>query len=673
MTDGAERNRELFKTEARELLAGLESDLLELETEPGNAELVGRVFRAMHTLKGSGAMFGFYDIAAFTHEIETVYDMVRNGRVEVTKGLIDLTLSAMDQVGAMLGAIEGQGPADKVISDEIVASFWSLLAGAGAGDGAVAPTGRDTADSRPGVEGGAVTYRIRFRPGPDILKTGTNPLGLLDELRQMGQCRVEAHTEHIPSLEELDPEACYTYWDVTLTTDMGMDAIKDVFIFVFEGAEISVEAVDGPETAPAPASGPGKPGIPDIHKLAEKPSKAKPDGRADGVVSSVRVSSSKLDVLADLVGELVTAQARLNQISASYNDPVLCRIAEEVESLTSELRDNTLSIRMVPIGTMFTKFKRLVRDLSTELGKEVVMTTQGAETELDKTVIERLDDPIVHIIRNSIGHGIELPEARVAAGKQRHGTVGLSAVHSGTHVLVSITDDGAGLDPDKIRAKAVERGLILPDAVLTEKELFGLIFEPGFTTADEVTTVSGRGVGMDVVKRCLDSLRGAVEVSSIKGAGTTITLRLPLTLAIIEGLLVGIGAEQFVLSLSAVDECVEFLGEGMARAAGRRLLDVRGEPLPYICLREMFNITGEPPALEQAVIVKEDGYKVGFVVDRVVGKHQTVIKSLGRFYKDVEGVSGATILGDGTVALILDVSRLIRLAVRREDMETVNQ
>ncbi len=368
----------------------------------------------------------------------------------------------------------------------------------------------------------------------------------------------------------------------------------------------------------------------------------------------------------NLVGELVTVQARLSQTAAGRGDALLDTIAEEVERLTNELRDTALNIRMLPIGTTFSKFKRLVRDLSVELGKDIELTTAGAETELDKTVIEKLNDPLVHLIRNSIDHGIEMPEDREAAGKPRQGTVHLAAVHSGDSVLITITDDGAGLDKEAIRAKGLERGLVTTGAELSDKEIYNLIFAPGFSTARKVTSVSGRGVGMDVVKKAIDALRGTIDITSERGKGSTITIKLPLTLAIIESLLVKIGTDCFVMPLSIVEECIELTREDVANAHGRNLANVRDQIIPYIPLRERFRIPGELPEIEQIVITSIQGSRIGFVVDDVIGEHQTVIKSLGKMYKDVKGLSGATILGDGSVALILDVPHLVREVEREQ-------
>ncbi|MEJ2699809.1 MAG: chemotaxis protein CheW, partial [Desulfuromonadales bacterium] len=387
-------------------------------------------------------------------------------------------------------------------------------------------------------------------------------------------------------------------------------------------------------------------------------------------VSSIRVKSEKLDHLVDLIGELVTVQARLSQTSLSRNDPDLVSIAEEVERLTWALRDQVLNIRMLPIGTTFGNFRRMVRDLAAELGKEVELVTGGGETELDKTVLERLNDPLAHLIRNCIGHGIESPSERLEAGKPKAGRIHLSACHSGSNVQVQVRDDGKGLDRQAIREKAVASGLLAPEAEISEKDLFDLIFAPGFTTTAEVTNVSGRGVGMDVVRQAVDGLRATIDIASTPGRGTTFTFELPLTLAIIDGLLVNIGGGNFVLPLSAVEECIELRREESRKGSSRNLVYLRGELIPFIRLRERFRISGEEPEIEQIVIARFDNRRIGFVVDFVVGENQTVIKSLGRLYREVRGLSGATILGDGSVALILDLPQLVQMEEAEEEVRT---
>ncbi len=666
MKDEFEKLVEVFKEETSELLSELESSLLELEKDPRNEDAISAIFRAFHSIKGSGGMFGFDNISSFTHEIETVYDLVRSGKVLTDKPLIDLTLTSCDVIREMTGT-----PA-AVLDDRaqgILSSFKKYLSEEKAAG--KKPAARQEKpvpmEQMPLTQ---VTYRIRFRPSTNIFASGTNPLLLLNEVRSLGECSIVSNTDAIPFLEDMDPELCYTSWDIILTSGCGLDAIKDIFIFLEDDSVLDIEIIDDSET-PADESDYKKLGEILLEKrdITQKDldsvlGESKPLGKVlvdkglvppervqaalaeqehmrqirehrlrTEVISNIRVSSEKLDKLVNLIGELVTVQARLSQTASQRDDSDLVSIAEEVERLTAELRDNTMNIRMLPIGTTFSKFKRLVRDLSRELCKEVDMTTEGADTELDKTVIERLNDPLVHLIRNCIDHGIELPGVREAAGKQRKGIVHLSAMHSGANVLIQVRDDGEGLDREAILARAIERGLITADQELPDSEVYSLVFSAGFSTSKNVTSVSGRGVGLDVVKRAVDSLRGSISIESIRGNGTTITLSLPLTLAIIEGLLVKIGEECFVLPLSAVEECVELIQNEVSEARGRHIVNVRGKIVPYIRLREQFSLPGTPPYIEQIVIVKYEGHQVGFVVDHVIGEHQTVIKNLGRGYR----------------------------------------
>jgi two-component system chemotaxis sensor kinase CheA len=446
-----------------------------------------------------------------------------------------------------------------------------------------------------------------------------------------------------------------------------IDAIRDVFIFVEDSCELSLEP--GGEVEPAPReTAPECEADRTARALEEK--RARLPGRRNydrpENALSLRVPAAKLDQFVDLVGELVTVQARLSELSSRRDDAEVMAVSEEVERLTSALRESSMTIRMMPIRSTFEKFRRLVHDLARDLGKNVEMTIEGADTELDKTVIEQLGDPLMHLIRNSMDHGIEPAEARAACGKPPVASILLAARHSGASVLVTVTDDGRGIDADAVRHRAVERGLIPAGAELTENEIFALIFEPGFSTAKQVTDVSGRGVGMDVVRQRVESLRGAIEVRSKPGQGTSVTLRLPLTMAIIDGLLVGVGDTCFVLPLASTLECIELTRQDIARANGKHIANVRGELVPYIRLREHFRMQSRPPEIEQIMLVETGEGRFGFVVDQVLGNCQTVIKSLGRFYRQVQIVSGATILGNGSVALILDPERLIQDAVRDE-------
>lgn len=696
MTASGYTSNGVFEEEAFELLNDLENALLQAEETPDDADVIARIFRALHTIKGSAAMFGYDNISAFLHKVESVFDLVRNGRLSVSRQLIDLTLSTADEVRNMLeqrpGTTQNNPRAEKIIT-----SFEAYLDtdGLNRGEKAKSPAQKDE----------ILTFRIRFTPHPDLFINGTNPLPLLAELGDLGSARIVAQLDRIPLLEEIEPEDCYTSWDIILTTASDSNAIQDVFIFVNDAADIVIEPVDGDcledgdlnykrigeilvekgdvsEATLKQALESKKP----IGELLIESGNVSPERvesalveqqrvreiretrKSNEAASSIRVASEKLDSLVNLVGELVTVEARLNRFAGKSKDLELVAIAEEVERLTRDLRDSTMSMRMLPIGTTFGRFKRLVRDLSGELGKEVELVTSGASTELDKTVIERLNDPLVHLIRNSIDHGVESPEARIAAGKPRAGKIQLSAKHSGAQVMIEIEDDGAGLDREKIRDKAVARGLISATAQLSDRDTFNLIFLPGFSTADQVTSVSGRGVGMDVVKTSLEALRGSAEIESTAGVGTKITLKLPLTLAIIEGLLVGVGDGFFVLPVSYIEECVEVKRSDEGQPdQGNRLLNIRDRLVPCISLRNLYETEGSSASVEQAVIVSMGAQKVGLVVDNVVGEMQAVMKNLGTVYRKTEGISGATILGDGQIALIVDVPQLVE-GVERQEM-----
>ncbi len=705
-----EQARKAYLEEARELLGDLEDALLELESSPEDHELINRVFRSMHTIKGSGAMFGFDDIAMFTHELETVFDLVRNDELRVSPELLDLTLKSRDLILEMLLK---DGCAESTCQKEaktIVTALRGFLdtdgkPSSGEGDDGT-EAGEYGADRAVEVDEFVRVYRVRFKPNPRILMTGTNPLALLEELSEMGECKIVARTENIPVLDEMDPVACSTWWDMVLVTARGEEAIHDVFIFVEDDCELTIQVVEKVRPDDMPHVGKrlgeilierGDVTVQDLQEilrmqigqrqplgemltlaglvspqsveaaLAEQEVVRETRGQrveSKEAVNSIRVEAAKLDKLGDLVGELVIVQARLTQLVSQRNDPALGSLAEELERLSDELRDNTLGIRMLPIGSTFNKFLRLVRDLSKELGKEIELVTQGGETELDKNVIEKLNDPMVHLLRNSLDHGVESPDARQAKGKPRKGRITLSAEHASGEVLIRILDDGAGIAPARIRAKALEKGLIGPDSVLSDDEVLQLVFLPGFSTAEQISNVSGRGVGMDVVKRGIDALRGVIRLESVPDKGTSILIKLPLTLAIIDGLQVEVAQEQYVIPLSAVEECVELDRFKSTFGENGEMINLRGEAVPFIRLRNWFDQQGALPAIEQVVIVNVQEQRIGLVVDKVIGQHQTVIKSLGRVYRELDGITGATINGDGTMALILDVQALVGTAVR---------
>jgi two-component system chemotaxis sensor kinase CheA len=691
-----ELHRAAFLEEAGELLGELEEALLELESRPDDADLVNRVFRAMHTLKGSGAMFGFDDVAAFAHEVETVFDKVRGGALAVGKELLDLNLAARDHVKHLLECARAGLQPDLEAGGAILAGLARLSPPTEPAKAAPEPA---KTPAQPPAD--QATYAIRFKPEPGIFAAGIDPLHFLADLHGLGAARVVSHMDAVPELATIDPERCYLWWDIVLATAATQPEIEDIFRFARDQGELSIRLADA-RTGEEPKKlgeillekgdldGPGLSAALDgqkrlgqvlveaglitpekvdaalaeqtlartTHEAREHKEKAEQKESA----ASIRVAAEKLDQLVNLVGELVIVQSQISQISAESGNAVFVSLAEQLERLSAELRDSTLGIRMLPIGSTFNKFRRLVRDLSAELGKEIDLVTLGEETELDKTVIERLGDPLVHLLRNSIDHGVESPEARLARGKNRRGTLELTAAHEGSEVIIRVRDDGAGIDPDKVRAKAVERGLIAANADLNRTEILGLIFAPGFSTAERVSSVSGRGVGMDVVKRAIEALRGQVLIDSRPGEGSSVTIRLPLTLAIIDGLQVLAGEEYYVLPLSLVEECVELARGADNGQSGKQIVNLRGKIVPYLRLRDCFAIPGEPPAIEQLIVVSAEGKRVGLVVDHVIGEHQTVIKSLGPLYRDVAGLAGATIRGDGRMALILDVPGLFKSA-----------
>ncbi|MFE8584913.1 chemotaxis protein CheA [Sphingomonas sp. NCPPB 2930] len=650
-----------FRIEAGELLEQVEQGLLDLGHRLDDMSLVNAVFRGLHTLKGSGAMFGFDKLAAFTHHCETAFDRVRKGDVRATPDLVSVILSAGDHMRAL---VEGDAPEaeGQAILTRLAAAVDAAAGGAGEAPAPVA------APVRTG-------WTLSFRLPPDAMANGTNPLALLDELRELGEATIVARTDDIPALGTFEPGHCVVGWDCTLIGDISRDAIEDVFLFVMDDMEITIAplaveaseepavadepAAASPVAAPAPA-----PAVTAPVAANDQPART-PANRSQG--EHVRVPAERLDELMDRVGELVIAQSRLSQLAGHGHDLSLRSVSEEIERLAGEMRDTMMILRMVPVSTLFGRFRRLIHDLAIETGKTIELVTEGETTEVDKTVIERLFDPLVHIIRNSCDHGLERAEDRIAAGKSASGLIRLSAHQAGGEVLITITDDGRGIDVERVRAKAEANGLIQPGQVVGEDELLGLIFHPGFSTAAQVTNLSGRGVGMDVVKRTIESLRGSIDVKSVPGQGSTITLRIPLTLAIIEGLLVRVGEGRYVIPLAAVEECLELSLEEDLRSRGRSIITLRERLVPFLRLRDLFDTGTKPDTYQKIVVVGTGQERVGLVVDQIIGNHQTVIKAMSPLHRNVAAFAGATILGDGSVALILDIAQLIALSQPREE------
>lgn len=640
----------IFREELRDLLESLERGLLDLKKRPADMALVNQVFRDLHTVKGSGAMFGFTDLAAFIHEFETVFDRIRSGALAVGAEILRLALAAKDEIP---GLVDGE-PDPEGRRGAILAGLRAIMAGEAAEVAAV--PGEVAVEPQT-----AGPSRLQFRLSGAALAMGARPEIVLDELRALGATGIVADLSEVPPLDRLDVEACAIGWRMDMPAGVDAAAVEEVFLFV--DAEWRLEPSGATQTPDAMADVPvvdtgaeptaAGPAVPVAAAPAAREAKAEAPG------ATIRVPAERLDALMDAVGELVIVEARLTELARESRDPALIATAEQITRLAGGLRDATMTMRMVPMRSLVGRFRRLVLDLSDSLAKPVEFSVIGEDTELDKTVIEKLADPLVHILRNAIDHGMETEAERADAGKAREGLIELSAEHSGAEVLIRVRDDGRGMDAAKIRAKAVAQGIIAPDAQLSEAQVYALVFEPGFSTAEKVTELSGRGVGMDVVRRTIESLRGALEIDSKLGRGTTVTLRLPLTLAIIEGLLIEVAGERYTLPMASVQEIVELPADKAQPRRTGDFLDIRGRFVPFLRLRQLFDSAGSAGEAQNVVIVMSGDQPVGIVVDRIIGTNQTVIKQMSKLHAGVRAVSGATILGDGSVALILDVQHLV--------------
>ena len=700
----------VFFEEANELLDDLENQLLTLEENPEDQEVIGAIFRAMHTIKGSSGMFGFEEIQKFTHEIENAFDLVRSGEIPADNGLVSITLQARDHIRSMLGVEitdEIQAESEKLLAlvhDYIDSHRKNSSAMESPVEKSVEKIATENAEASSGKEN---SWRIIFRPCRSIMMNGTRPELLVKELAEMGESTVIAFSDEIPPLSEINAEDCYLSWDIFLTTSKTEADIQSVFIFLDNESKVSIEKIDMETTlqkklgeilvsrnnisrdefnriineqkkigqvlveSKAVTENQLHSALAEqehLRKISQKKDENHASGASAAANQTIRVNSEKLDSLIDLVGEMVTFNARLAQLALEIQNPQLTAISELSERLVFGLRDTAMDMRMLPIGTIFSRFRRLVHDLSKQLNKDIDLNTEGAETELDKTVIEKLNDPLIHLIRNSADHGIETPEERIALGKDRQGIVTLTAKHAGGFVLITVADDGAGLNKDAIYKKALEKGLLKPDDNLSDQEIYEMIFKPGFSTNAVVTNVSGRGVGMDVVRKDIGSLGGTVSVETEAGKGSKFILKIPLTLAIIDGMLVQINERLFVIPLTNVEECVELAPENETEKLCTHITS-RGDYLPCINMVKYFEMPQETKAGRQVVVVNDNESKIGIIVDSVIGNHQTVIKPLGELFKNVAGISGATILGDGSVALILDILRLSQIVKKIEMVE----
>lgn len=653
-----------FIVEARELLQAMEQSLLQLESDPGDQDAIGAIFRAAHTIKGSAGLFGLASIVGFTHIVEDVLDRLRDGSVAVDAALIALLLKCGDHMLELIDVVASRGETPTPATLERGETLREALSD-------YQPLRTATADVVPAAvhddTGGDVLWHISLRFGVDVFRNGMDPLSFLRYLDTLGQMvQVTTLTDSIPALEHWDPESCYLGFEIDLRSTASHATLNEVFDFVRDDCDVHIRAVDEtPASSVAIGSDLIAQAEPGLAPASPQRQPANSEAKTrDG--SYVRVNADKLDELINLVGELVIASAGASLLARSCNNDPLQEATSTVSGLVEEILDGALHLRMIPIGDTFNRFRRVVRDVSQELGKDIELIISGAETELDKTVVEKIGDPLMHLLRNAMDHGIESADARRAAGKSSKGHLSLNAYHDSGSIVIEIADDGAGLNRDRILEKAQERGLVASGAVLSDQEVYNLIFEAGFSTAEAVTNLSGRGVGMDVVKRNITLLRGTVDLDSRPGQGTVVRIRLPLTLAIINGFLVGIDQSTYVIPLDMVQECVELDERQRQSSRDQGYLDLRGEVLPLVDLRDHFSHEGPAARRQNVVVVRYAEHKAGLVVDDLHGEFQTVIKPLGKLFGALRGISGSTILGSGAVALILDVPALLNQIVQLE-------
>ena len=635
------RFRETFFQEAAEHLDTMESALLSLRAGQADGETLNAIFRSAHSIKAGAATFGFEATTRFTHVLESLLDRMRNGEIEASVALVEVLLRAADVLRSLIDAASRDG--------EPPAGWQDTIEELDRARGLREPDREAAKPALPGTKQEA-EYAIQFDPGPELFRLGLDPFLVLRDLAQLGSLTAEADLSRLPALDALDAETCYLGWKLRLKTAEAVEQIHDAFAFVEDVARVSIEPV-----REAVAAGTAPP--PQLQSATRAATR-----------ETIRVSTGKVDYLIDLVGELVIAHSMAAQIMNGFTEDRLPRLEaamKELERHMRELQDRAMRIRMTPVGTIFSRFPRLVHDTGRALGKQVRFEITGEETELDKGMVERIADPLTHLVRNAVDHGIETPEERLAAGKPAEGSLRLSAYHQGGNVIVELSDDGRGLNTDRIRAKGIERGLITAEEELSPEQVHALIFRPGFSTSETVSDTSGRGVGMDVVKKSVDELKGTVTVQTERGRGCTIRIKLPLTLAVLDGLLLRVGEQTYVMPLVSIVESIRPRAEQVRDLAGRgEVVMVRKQPLPLLRLGRMFRISAEvtDPAHGLVVIVEHDGRQMALLVDELLGQQQVVVKSLETNFRKVQGVTGATILGDGRAALILDIAGLVEMS-----------
>jgi len=663
-----------FFEESFEALGSMEAALLKLSAGEADAELINTIFRVAHSIKGGSATFGFADVAAFTHTLETLLDQLRSGQRQVQSGTVDVLLRSVDVLREMLAATQRKQPADAALAAGLHAELQAIVVSPAAVAPAAVPvtaTATTTTTTTPTAEPGAVAvrgWRISLAPGPQMMEHGNDPLRMMRELAGLGTLVTRVDAGKVPTLAELDPEVCVLSWRMELRTEASRASIEQIFDWAIGECALSIEPLSAePAAAPAaptvaaPAAAAGAPAI------TSKPVTGAPEAArgSSGEGGSIRVSIEKIDELLNSVGELVITQSVCSQLAASLEGrPAddLRNALVQFERHMRELQENVMRVRMLPIASIFNRFPRMIRDLGQRLGKKLELKMSGDQTELDKTVLEKIGDPLVHLVRNAVDHGIETPDKRSAAGKDETGTISLHAYHKGGNVIVEVSDDGAGLNRDRILAKARERGLVGADEELSEDKINNLIFAPGFSTAEVLSDVSGRGVGMDVVRRNINEIGGHVQLCSTPGKGSTVRIRLPLTLAILDGQLARVGKEIYIVPIVSIVETIQIKREQISSLAGKaELFRLRDEYIPIVRLYELFGSQADNTDLVNGLlmIVEADGKRVGLFVDELMSQQQVVIKSLESNFRAITALAGATMLGDGHVALILDIPGVI--------------
>lgn len=656
--------KQFYPTFFAESLSGLdkvEAELLHLEQDPQDVERMHAIFRAIHSIKGASGTFGFDDIGELSHEMETLLDEMRNGKSQASQQIVDTLLKSVDCLRRMLLAAQAGHGHDLEESTKLQQRLQALRQGT--------TTGSQPAVAQPVQRpAGRTRLLIRFRPHSHFFKTGNDVLRLFRVLEKMGNLKVKGDANTLPDFEKLDPEASYLAWELELETAEPRTSVEEAFAWVVDDCDLEIQQLEdvedrGQAETALPSTNSLAPSIPRIAPVYNESLSPEPNAMASG---SVYVDTRKLDDLVNITGELVITQTVLKQVGDNLDNSKLAELQTALLQLENNIRDlqqSVMSIRMLPVSFAFNRFARVVRDVSHELGKKVELKISGEHSELDKTMIEKLIDPLTHLVRNSLDHGIESPEERIDAGKPETGTLWLHAEHKGGNIIIQVRDDGRGLNREKIFAKAADLGLVEPDKTLSPEQIDQMIFLPGFSTVDVVSDISGRGVGMDVVRRNILSLGGSVEVFSEAGKGIAFTIRLPLTLAILDGMSIAVGQELFILPVAFIVEAIQPTAASIKTISGKgKVVDVRGEYLPLVILRDLLAIDS-PGSVNEGIIVlvEVEGRRIAMFVDALLGQHQVLVKSLESNYRKIPHASGATILGNGRVALILDVNSLVRI------------